>query len=51
MPGAQSHRPRADQIRQELEGSLRTASNELNRVEPLVRELLDLVPLALVGGD
>ena len=42
---------RADQVRLELEGSLRTASNELNRVEPLVRELLDLVPLALVDGD
>jgi hypothetical protein len=42
---------RADQIRLELEGSLRTASAELNRVEPLVRELLDLVPLALATGD
>ncbi|HEX9892583.1 MAG TPA: hypothetical protein VGA78_01615, partial [Gemmatimonadales bacterium] len=42
---------RADQVRQLLEGSLRTASDELDRVEPLVRELLDLVPLALADGD
>jgi hypothetical protein len=32
-----------------LERSLRTASQELDRVEPLVQELLDLVPLALAA--
>ncbi len=40
---------RADEIRRLLERSLRTASRELDRVEPLVQELLDLVPLALAG--
>ena len=42
---------RADEVRRLLEISLQTASTELDRVEPLVRELLDLVPLALVGTD
>jgi HPt (histidine-containing phosphotransfer) domain-containing protein len=39
---------RAEQVRLDLEIALRQASDELDRVEPLVRELLDLVPLALV---
>ena len=42
---------RADEVRRLLEVSLQMASTELDRVEPLVRELLDLVPLALVGSD
>ena len=42
---------RADEVRRLLEVSLQMASTELDRVEPLVRELLDLVPLALVGAD
>lgn len=42
---------RADEVRRLLEVSLQMASTELDRVEPLVRELLDLVPLALVGTD
>ena len=42
---------RADEVRRMLEVSLQMASTELDRVEPLVRELLDLVPLALVGAD
>ena len=42
---------RADEVRRMLEVSLQMASTELDRVEPLVRELLDLVPLALVGSD
>jgi hypothetical protein len=37
---------RADQVRRELEVALRVATDELDRVDPLVRELLDLVPLA-----
>lgn len=40
---------RAHEVRGELEATLRAASFELGRIEPLVRELLDLVPLAL--GD
>lgn len=40
---------RADQVRQELEVALRAASDELDRVDPLVRELLDLVPLAFAA--
>ena len=39
---------RAEQVRLDLEVALRQATDELDRVEPLVRELLDLVPLALV---
>lgn len=42
---------RADEVRRMLEVSLEMATTELDRVEPLVRELLDLVPLALVGAD
>ena len=42
---------RADEVRRLLEASLQMATTELDRVEPLVRELLDLVPLALVGTD
>lgn len=42
---------RADEVRRLLEISLEMATTELDRVEPLVRELLDLVPLALVGAD
>jgi hypothetical protein len=42
---------RADEVRRMLEVSLQMATTELDRVEPLVRELLDLVPLALVGTD
>ena len=42
---------RADEVRRMLEISLQMATTELDRVEPLVRELLDLVPLALVGAD
>ncbi len=42
---------RADEVRRMLEVSLNMATTELDRVEPLVRELLDLVPLALVGAD
>ena len=42
---------RADEVRRLLEASLQMATTELDRVEPLVRELLDLVPLALVGSD
>jgi hypothetical protein len=42
---------RADEVRRLLEASLQMATTELDRVEPLVRELLDLVPLALVGAD
>ena len=42
---------RADEVRRLLEISLQMASTELDRVEPLVRELLDLVPLALVNSD
>jgi HPt (histidine-containing phosphotransfer) domain-containing protein len=38
---------RADAIRRELETALRTRTRSLEQVEPLVRELLDLVPLAL----
>jgi HPt (histidine-containing phosphotransfer) domain-containing protein len=39
---------RADAVRRELETALRMASSELDRLDPLVRELLDLVPLSLV---
>lgn len=39
---------RAEEVRHDLEAALRVASTELDRLEPLVRELLDLVPLALV---
>ena len=39
---------RADAVRRELEMALRMASTELDRLDPLVRELLDLVPLSLV---
>jgi len=39
---------RADEVRRELETALRMASSELDRLDPLVRELLDLVPLSLV---
>lgn len=42
---------RADEVRRLLEASLQMATTELDRVEPLVRELLDLVPLALVDSD
>jgi len=42
---------RADEVRHLLEVSLQMATTELDRVEPLVRELLDLVPLALVSAD
>lgn len=38
---------RATEVREELERTLRSASATLTGVEPLVRELLDLVPLAL----
>lgn len=39
---------RAEEVRRDLEAALRFASSEIDRLEPLVRELLDLVPLALV---
>jgi HPt (histidine-containing phosphotransfer) domain-containing protein len=42
---------RANQVRQQLEQALQSASHELDRVAPLVRELLDLVPLALARDD
>jgi hypothetical protein len=42
---------RADAVRRELETALRAASSELDRLDPLVRELLDLVPLSLAGDD
>lgn len=38
---------RADEVRRELETTYLAAATQLDRVEPLVRELLDLVPLAL----
>jgi hypothetical protein len=41
---------RADDLRRQLEEALKAASTELDRVEPLVRELLDLVPLAVTNG-
>ncbi|HEX9164988.1 MAG TPA: hypothetical protein VF862_03705 [Gemmatimonadales bacterium] len=46
-PGAMT---RADDVRRQLEDALKVASTELDRVEPLVRELLDLVPLAVADG-
>jgi len=46
-PGAMT---RADDVRRQLEEALKVASVELDRVEPLVRELLDLVPLAVADG-
>jgi len=46
-PGAMT---RADDVRRQLEDALKVASTELDRVEPLVRELLDLVPLAVANG-
>lgn len=46
-PGALA---RADDVRRLLEGALKLASHELDRVEPLVRELLDLVPLAVTDA-
>ncbi len=38
---------RAQQIRRELESALRPGSRRTDLIDPLVRELLDLVPLAL----
>jgi HPt (histidine-containing phosphotransfer) domain-containing protein len=40
---------RAEEVRRELTLALGTAGGQLDRVEPLVRELLDLVPLAIAG--
>jgi HPt (histidine-containing phosphotransfer) domain-containing protein len=42
---------RADEVRTEIQRSLAASSTRLDRLEPLVRELLDLVPLALVDAD
>ena len=42
---------RADEVRRELESALQVASTEFQRLEPLLRELLDLVPLAIANPD
>jgi hypothetical protein len=41
---------RADAVRHQLDEAMRAASNTLELVEPLVRELLDLVPLAIADS-
>ena len=40
---------RANQIRQQIEGTLRDSPSEATRLRPMMRELFDLVPLALTA--